>query len=196
MAIFHLTAQVIKRSEGRSVVAAAAYRAAERLVDERLGVVHNFTRKGGVEHREILVPDNAPAWALDRERLWNEVERSEKRIDAQLARELRLALPKELDAQQQVELVRGYLRDHFVSAGMIADLAIHRDNADNPHAHILLTMREVGPEGFGKKARDWNRVEALESWREQWALCCNQSLARCGLRSRVTHLSHAARGLF
>lgn len=195
LAIFHLSAQVIKRSEGRSVVAAAAYRAAERLIDDRLGVVHSFTHKDGVEHREIFAPDKSPTWVGDRERLWNEVERAEKRADAQLAREVRVALPVELTKSQQLELLQGYIQEHFVSQGMIADLAVHRDNRENPHAHILITMRAIGREGFGNKVRDWNRKETLLEWREGWSLACNRALSLAGSRSRITHLSHAARGL-
>jgi Ti-type conjugative transfer relaxase TraA len=195
MAIFHLSAQIIKRSEGRSVVAAAAYRAADRFFDDRLGVFYDHRTKDGVVHREILAPDDVPYWAFDRELLWNKVEQRETWQTAQLAREVRLALPKELSDKQQNKLVRKFIRAEFVGRGMIADLCIHRDNPENPHAHILLTMRCVSKDGFGNKNRDWNRVEILKHWRQAWALAANRSLRRAGFRARISHLSHASRGL-
>ena len=195
MAIFHLSVQVLKRSAGRSCVAAAAYRAAERLVDARLGTVHNYQQKKGVAHTEILAPKNAPAWVQDRERLWNKVERAEIRVDAQVCREVRLALPKELSETQQLKMLRRYVLEQFVARGMVADVAIHRDNPDNPHAHILLSMREISPEGFGKKNRDWNRKEVLEAFREEWEHACNRALHRSGHAARVDHRSHLARGI-
>lgn len=166
MAIYHLSAQVIGRSAGRSSVAAAAYRAGERITDERTGHVHDYTKRQDIE-REIITPEGAPAWMQERARLWNAVEAVEKRKDAQVARELNIALPKELTPEQQREMVHRYVKEEMVSKGMVADVAIHRNDPNNPHAHIMTTMRDVSPEGFGTKNREWNRTEQLEEWREK-----------------------------
>lgn len=193
MAIYHFSAQVISRSQGRSAVAAAAYRAGERLEDERYGHTHDYTKKN-VSERAIAAPENAPAWAKDRQQLWNAVEAAEKRKDAQLCREINVALPRELTAVQQRELLSTFVFTQFVSRGMIADVAIHRDNAENPHAHIMLTMREITPEGFGKKVRDWNDKELLETWRAEWANDANRALERAGHSDRIDHRSLEAQG--
>src|SRR5882757_10475620 len=123
MAIYHLSAQIISRKEGRSAVAAAAYRAGENLYDERIGKVFDYTRKQGVEYSEILAPPEAPSWVHDRQSLWNAVERAEKRKDAQLAREIEIGLPRELSKDQQVSLLREFVKTTFVSQGMVADVA-------------------------------------------------------------------------
>lgn len=198
MASYHLSGSVIKRSAGRSVVAAAAYRAGELLHDGY--EAHDYTRKRGVLETLIIGPDNAPEWAFDRERLWNTVEGVEKRGDAQLAREIRLALPHELSDEQRADLVFNFCRDMFVKEGMIADIAIHRPdrNGDqrNHHAHVLLTMREIGADGFAAtKQRAWNRKEALQEWREQWEVYSNHALEAAGSDSRIDHRSFQERGL-
>lgn len=199
MAIYHLSAKVIGRSTGRSATGAAAYRAAEIVRDERTGMVHDFSRKGGVEHREIFAPANAPAWMSDRETLWNAVEKAEARKDAQLAREVEVALPRELSAEQRLELVRSFVRDEFVARGMVADVAIHnprpRDGEERPHAHVLLTMRCLTAEGFGPKERSWNAKDVLEGWRERWEAHANRALERAGCDERIDHRSYADRGV-
>ncbi|MHB0704099.1 MobQ family relaxase [Roseomonas mucosa] len=199
MAVYRLSAQIIGRSSGRSATGAAAYRAGMTLTDERTGLVHDYSRKSGVLHSEILAPGDAPDWMLDRTRLWNGVERAEKRKDAQLSREMLLTLPHELDDRQRLELVRGFVEQEFVALGMVADLAIHaphRDGDDrNHHAHIMLTLRSLAGEGFGNKARDWNTPERLEHWREAWAQHQNQALERAGRTERVDHRSLEDRGL-
>src|SRR5487761_211334 len=135
MAIYHLHAKMVKRSEGRSAVGAAAYRAGSRLTDERTGYTYDYTDKPGVAHAEIIAPEGAASWVYDRARLWNTVEESERRKDAQVAREIEIALPVELSKDQQVELMRDFVRRTFVAKGMVADFAIHRDNPENPPAH-------------------------------------------------------------
>jgi Ti-type conjugative transfer relaxase TraA len=199
VAIYHLSAKVISRADGRSAVAAAAYRAAEELQDNRLGRAHDFTNKAGVIHSEILLPEGAPARLLDRATLWNEVEATEKRKDAQLAREIEIALPRELTKAQAIDLARDLVREQFVARGMVADLNVHwgrtASGEDQPHAHVMLTMREVGPDGFGKKMRDWNRTEVLVGWRERWAELANERLAELGHDIKVDHRSHAAQGI-
>jgi Ti-type conjugative transfer relaxase TraA len=195
MAIYHLSAQMISRGSGRSVVAAQAYRAAEKIHDERLGRTFDFSHKGGVEHSEIIAPEWAPGWMQDRKKLWNAVEKTEMRKDAQLAREIQVAIPKELSREAGVELVREFAREHFVKHGMVADFSIHWDNPENPHAHITLTTREVTEEGFGKKVREWNSKEWLKGWRESWEHCANRQLAHEGHEQRIDHRSHADRGI-
>ena len=191
MAIYHLSAKVIGRSQGRSAVAAAAYRSGGRLRDERQGAEHDYSRKRGVAHAEVLAPDDAPDWMSDRERLWNAVEAAERRRDAQLAREVELALPRELDHEARLELARGFVRRQFVERGMVADLAVHegraRDGQAQPHAHVMLTMRVLTGEGFGPKQRGWNGPSALEGWREAWAREANAALERAGRGERIDH---------
>ncbi|MDM7928850.1 MAG: Ti-type conjugative transfer relaxase TraA [Blastomonas fulva] len=204
MAIYHFSAKAISRAAGSSAVAAAAYRAAERLQDERLGRTHDFTNKAGVVHSEVMLPEGAnEAWS-DRERLWNDVEAAEVRKDAQLAREIEFALPREMTQQQAIELARDFVKAEFVDRGMIADLNVHWDiGADGeakPHAHVMLTMREivVGEDGnatFGPKVRDWNRTELLTHWREAWATHANQRMAELDIDARIDHRSLAAQGI-
>lgn len=193
MAIYHCSVKVISRATGRSAVAAAAYRSGERLTDERLGKCHDYTRKSDIEHREIMAPDRTPDWMLDRSRLWNGVEAAEKRKDAQLAREVEISLPRELDAEGRRTLVDSYVREQFVSQGMIADVSLHRghstDGQEQPHAHVMLTMRDLTGEGFGKKNRDWNAAERLEGWRAAWADHANRALERAGCDERIDHRS-------
>ncbi|WP_408595408.1 MobQ family relaxase (plasmid) [Paracoccus marcusii] len=191
MAIYHFDASVISRSKGRSATAASAYRAAERVVDRRTGEMHDYTRKHGVEHTEILAPAHAPDWARDRSALWNAVEQIERRKDAQVSREVRVALPSELSVEQNRDLVRGFVQEQFVARGMVADIALHAPGREgdqrNHHAHIMLTTREIGPEGFGAKNRDWNAKELLVDWRSSWAEHVNRTLERCSVYERVDH---------
>ncbi|WP_263587577.1 Ti-type conjugative transfer relaxase TraA [Sphingopyxis sp. GC21] len=199
MAIFHLSVKVISRSSGRSAVAAAAYRGAERLHDERLDRDHDFTNKEGVVHSEVMLPEGAPPEFADREKLWNAVEAAEKRKDAQLAREVEFAIPRELSQEQGIELAREFVETEFVAKGMIADLNVHwdigADGQPKPHAHVMLTMREVSKDGFGAKVRDWNKSELVEQWRERWAEHVNERMAELDIDARVDHRSLEAQGI-
>jgi hypothetical protein len=191
MAIYHLRATMISRSQGRSATAASAYRVAERIEDRRTGLTFDYAARGGVDHTEILAPDHAPDWVRDRSELWNRVEESETRKNSQVAREVRVALPDELTHAQRVALVRDYAQAQFVDRGMVADIALHAPGREgderNHHAHILLTTREIDAEGFTTKNRDWNKVEVLEGWREAWARDNNAALERAGIEDRVDH---------
>jgi hypothetical protein len=193
VAIYHLSAKVISRAGGRSSVAAAAYRAAGRLRDDRQCLEHDYSRKGGVVHAEIMAPATAPDWMRDRDRLWNAVEVVEKRRDAQLAREIEVALPRELDRGERLELLRGFVQRQFVERGMIADVVVHegkaRDGELHPHSHVMLTMRELTSTGFGKKDRSWNAPDLLVGWREAWARDVNTALERAGRSERIDHRS-------
>ena len=199
MATYRFSAKVISRSSGRSATAAAAYRAAMAITDERTGMTHDYSRRHGVIHSEILLPEGAPEWMGDRSALWNAVETAEKRRDAQLVREIQLSLPHELPANQREQLARDFAAESFVSLGMVADLAVHApdDASDerNHHAHVMLTMRTVDQDGFGKKQRGWNDVALLEHWREQWAEHQNSALERAGFDVRVDHRTLEAQGI-
>ncbi|MBT2719015.1 MobQ family relaxase [Bacillus sp. ISL-57] len=194
MAIYHFSAQVISRSKGQSAVASAAYRSGERLTDERTDETKFYKREVQPETM-ILAPSQSPEWVQDRQQLWNEVEKAETRKNSQVAREINIALPRELSHQEQVELIRGYVQKEFVDQGMIADVAIHRDDKENPHAHVMLTTREISKDGFTVKNRDWNKKELLVQWREQWAEHANKSLEREGIQDRISHESHEKRNL-
>ncbi|QBE92484.1 Ti-type conjugative transfer relaxase TraA [Sphingomonas paucimobilis] len=199
MAIYHFSAKIMGRGSGRSAVASAAYRSASRLYDERLGRHHDFTNKAGVVHSEVMLPAGAPERMRDRESLWNEVEAGEKRKDAQLAREVEFAIPREMNQEQGIALARDFVAKEFVARGMVADLNVHWDiGADGeakPHAHVMLTMRSVGPDGFGVKVREWNATALLQSWRENWASNVNERLAQLGIEARVDHRSYKAQGI-
>jgi Ti-type conjugative transfer relaxase TraA len=199
MAIYHFSAKVISRAAGSSAVASAAYRSASRLYDERLGRHHDLSNKTGVVHSEIILPDEAPEHFSDRATLWNTVEAGEVRKDAQLAREVEFAIPREISAAQGIELARDFVEREFVDQGMVADLNVHWDIDENglakPHAHVMLSIREVNENGFGKKVRDWNKTERLRQWRERWADHVNERLASLDIDARVDHRSFEDQGL-
>jgi len=206
IAIYHCSIKIISRGKGRSAVAAAAYRAAEKITNQYDGEIHDYTKKGGVVHTEILLPDHAPAEYADRSILWNAVEKVERYKTAQLAREIQLALPVELTEEQNKKLVRDYVKEHFVSAGMCADIAIHDTGEGNPHAHIMLTMRPIEQGGeWGAKSRtvdgvkiptvDWNEQTNAEVWREGWAGVVNRELERHNHEQRVDHRSFKRQGI-
>ena len=181
MAIYHLSGSVISRSQGRSAVAAAAYRSGEKLVDVREGITYDYTKKQDVVYSEIFLPEHAPESFKNRETLWNAVELCEKRKDAQLAREFTISLPREFTIEQNKALITEFVTHEFVSKGMIADVCFHndvmKDGNRQPHAHVMLTLREVNEDGFGKKVRDWNNKELLLQWRESWSNSVNHHLA-------------------
>jgi ATP-dependent exoDNAse (exonuclease V) alpha subunit len=196
MAIYHLSAKVFSRSSGASVVGKAAYRSGEDLYDRTIDKTFAYTnRKNDIAYKEIMTPHNAPDWVGDRQELWSQVEEKEKRKDAQLAREVVVALPVELSFEKNTELLKSFVQSNFVDKGMIADIAIHDIASHNPHAHVMLTMREVTAEGFGQKKRQWNSNETLVSWRENWELAVNESLADSGSNERVDHRTLAAQNI-
>jgi ATP-dependent exoDNAse (exonuclease V) alpha subunit len=199
MAIYRFSAKIVKRSDGRSATAAAAYRAGAVIPDERTGRVFDYTRRRGVTHTEIIAPPGTAPRFLKRISLWNAVEAAERRHDAQVAREIELALPHELDAAVRLELVREFVRREFVARGMIADVAVHRPDRRgdrrNHHAHVMLTLRPLSGEGLGPKAREWNDTGLLEHWREAWADAVNLALRDHGHTIRVDHRSYAERSL-
>ncbi|WP_113343965.1 MobQ family relaxase, partial [Escherichia coli] len=195
MAIYHLSMKIISRSNGYSAVASAAYRSGSLMLDERTGLTHDYTRKSGVAEAVILTPATAPAWCTNRAELWNAVEKAERRKNSQLAREIELAIPRELPQDAARETVLAFVRENFVSQGMIADVAFHHMDKTNPHAHIMLTTRAVGPAGFGGKVRDWNDRTHAETWRASWADHANRALANADYQEEIDHRSYERQGL-
>lgn len=223
MAIYHCHCKVISRGQGRSAVGAAAYRSGERLTNDYDGITHDYTNKGGVVYSEVMLCENAPQEYQNRAVLWNEVERQEKGGKAQLAREYEVALPIELNRDEQIELIRDYVRENFVKNGMCADFAVHDKGDGNPHAHIMLTMRPIEPGGeWGAKQKkeylldkdgnkqydpkkktykcrtvkttDWDTQDFLQRSRENWAAIVNRELEKKNLPQRVDHRSLKEQG--
>ena len=154
MAIYHASFKIIRRSKRQSAVASSAYRSGKKLYDEREGKTHDYRRKKGVIYHEVMLCKNAPEQWKDEEKLWNEVEASEKSEKAQLAREADFALPKELDEKQQIDLARDYVKRNFVDQGMCVQLDLHNPHGDQPHFHVMMTMRAVDKNGkFLPKSR-------------------------------------------
>jgi hypothetical protein len=206
MAIFHSHIKVYSRGNGESAVGAAAYRSGQKFTNEYDGIIHDYTRKTGVVHTGIFLPANAPAEYADRATLWNAVEKVEKQCNSQLAREINVALPVELSFEQNLSLLRRYVQDNFVAVGMAVDLAVHIKKEDNPHAHILMTMRPFNEDGtWGAKARkvngvkvptvDWNEHSKATEWRKNWADICNEYLEANGHADRIDHRSYAEQGV-
>jgi hypothetical protein len=204
MAIFHLSVKVVSRGGGQSAVAKAAYNSRTKLEDERTGLKKDYSRGAeAIVFSGIFAPKNAPQWASDRQQLWNEVERKEdasnRAASAQLAREVVIALPHELSAQQREWLVKDFVQEQFTRKGMVADVNIHApregDDPRNHHAHILATMRQVGPEGFGSKVREWNSRKQVEQWRESWEKIVNKQLERHGHAARIDRRTLEAQGV-
>ena len=223
IAIYHCNIGIVSRGKGKSAVAAAAYRSGEKITNEWDGMTHDYTRKRGVVHTEILLPPHAPPSFSDRATLWNSVELYEKAGNAQLAREIDAALPIELSREEQIRLVREYCSSQFVSRGMCVDFAIHDTDSGNPHCHIMLTMRPLDERGAwaaksqkeydldenGERIRlpsgrykthkvdltGWNDKGNALLWRKAWADISNAYLERAGSLERIDHRSNAERGI-
>lgn len=203
MAIFHLSIKAISRSAGRSATAAAAYRAGEKIEDERTGEVHDYRRKAGVASADLVLPDGAPEWAADRAKLWNAAEQAEKRKDACVAREYEVSLPAELTAAERRRLALDFAQDMANREGCAVDVAIHAPHREgdqrNHHAHILRTTRKVGEHGLGQKLdteqAGRKRKDDLEQVRARWADLSNAALVRAGQSARVDHRSLKLQGI-
>ena len=195
MAIFHLHHEIKGRSKVRSIVAAAAYRSGDTLADERTKKRYDYSRKTGVLHSEISAPKNAPSWTQNRAELWNRLDfvesQSSRPEDAQLAHSFDIALPHELTTDQQVFLVRDFVRENFTRKGQVADWSIHAPhkggNGLNFHVHILVPLRPIEGRGFAKrKPRTFGRqAEIVREWRQKWAKLTNRHLARYGIAARI-----------
>lgn len=223
MAIFHMSFSNISAGKGRSAIASAAYRSGKKLFDQKEGRSYFYARSVMPESF-ILTPKNAPEWASDRERLWNEVERKDRRANSRYAKEFNVALPVELSEDEQKELLTKYVQENFVDEGMVADVAIHRDHPDNPHAHVMLTNRPFNPDGtWGLKSKrenildengnktytgnsrfprsrkvwlvDWDKKEKITEWRHNWAASVNQVLEQKNIPDRISEKSFIEQGI-
>ncbi|UOD79441.1 MobA/MobL family protein (plasmid) [Lentilactobacillus kefiri] len=223
MAIFHMSFSNISAGKGRSAIAGASYRSGEKLFDQKEGRSYFYARSVTPESF-ILTPNNAPAWASDREKLWNEVERKDRRANSRYAKEFNVALPVELSEDEQKELLTKYVQENFVDEGMVADVAIHRDHPDNPHAHVMLTNRPFNPDGtWGLKSKrenildengnktytgnsrfprsrkvwlvDWDKKEKITEWRHNWAVSVNQVLEQKNIPERISEKSFTEQGI-
>ncbi len=185
---------MVTRSSGGSCVASAAYIAGEKIKNERDGKTHDYRNKHEVVHKEILLSISAPPEFRDRAKLWNAAEAAERRKNSQTARSINAALPKELSRTDQIDLVRQFCEQCFVSKGMCCDFAIHDKGDGNPHVHILLATRKVNESGFTQKERAWNDKKLLLEWRERWADWCNHKLYFVS-DARVDHRSYKEQGI-
>jgi hypothetical protein len=223
MAIFHMSFQNISAGKMRSAVASASYRSGDKLFSDKEGKTYSYPRDIKPE-AFILTPKNAPDWVKDRQKLWNEVEKKDRKANSRYAKEFNVALPIELSEQDQKDLLTKYVQENFVNAGMVADVAIHRDNPDNPHAHVMLTNRPFNPGGtWGVKSRkeyildekgnktytgtskypksrkvlttDWDKKEKITEWRHNWATAVNQVLEAKNLPDRISEKSYEEQGI-
>uniref|UniRef100_UPI000A7DBA7D MobQ family relaxase n=1 Tax=Lacticaseibacillus saniviri TaxID=931533 RepID=UPI000A7DBA7D len=223
MAIFHMSFSNISAGKGRSAIAGASYRSGEKLFDQKEGRSYFYARSVMPESF-ILTPKNAPEWASDREKLWNEVERKDRRANSRYAKEFNVALPVELSEDEQKKLLTKYVQENFVDEGMVADVAIHRDHPDNPHAHVMLTNRPFNPDGtWGLKSKrenildengnktytgnsrfprsrkvwlvDWDKKEKINQWRHNWAASVNQALEQKNIPDRISEKSFVEQGI-
>lgn len=193
MAMFHLSFNILKRSAGKSSCYLAAYNARERIEDVRTGDVYDYSYRSDLFHHCILAPEHTPLNIVENSAvLWNEIEKTEKRKDAQLSRYFDIAIPAELDNDAKIALVKNYCKRNFVSKGMIADISFHDLDGHNPHAHVMLTLREITPQGFGNKNRSWNEHDLMDEWRASWSRMSNRALERVGSSSRMDHRSLTA----
>lgn len=194
MAIYHLHAKIFARGQGHSVVQKSAYRSGTRLKDHYYNEIHDYSKRKGIES-EIIAPVNSPTWVFDREKLWNKVELFEKRYDSQLAREIEFSLPKELEKDVHKDMVREFVKENFVSRGMIADIGFHHNDSNNPHTHIMLTLRKIKSDSFGEKQREWNKSNLLIEWRKNWSEKANKYLADYNIDEKIDHRSYKDRGI-
>ena len=223
MAIFHMSFQNISSGNNRSSIASAAYRSGDKLYSEKEGKNYFYYRDIKPESF-ILVPENAPSWAKDRQKLWNEVEAIDRKSNSRYAKEFNVALPVELSDDEQRNLLKKYVQENFVDSGMVADVAIHRDKIGNPHAHVMLTNRPFNPDGtWGVKSRkeyildkngnkqyngrtkypmsrkilttDWDKKEKITEWRSNWAKAVNRVLEEKNIPDRISEKTLEEQGI-
>ena len=198
---YHFTAKAVSFGKGQSAVHTAAYNARVQLHQEREGrETKDYSDRSSVLFSGIFAPPGAPAWAQDREELWNRAEAAERQKDGQPARNLEFAFPHQLNQQQRERLLKDYLREQFVRQGMIADANIHAPHPAgdqrNYHAHVLVTMRKLDGDNFAKtKNREWNRPEQMLKWRERWAEMSARALKRAGYQIEAERWRHGHKTL-
>ncbi len=201
VAIYHLSVKTIGRSAGRSATAAAAYRAGCRIKDERTGDVFDYRRKRGIESSDLVLPDGAPSWALDRAAVWNAAELSERRKNSTVAREFEVALPMELSASQRQRLALDFAGEIVARHGCLADVSIHAPGKEgdnrNHHAHILVSTRRLESGGFTAKTRELDDQKSgeVDRWRARFAELQNERLQEVGAAERVDHRTLEAQGI-
>ena len=221
-AIFHMSFSNISAGKGRSAIASAAYRSGEKLFDDKEGRSYFYPRSVMPESF-VLAPKNAPEWASDRQKLWNEVEKKDRKANSRYAKEFNVALPVELTNEEQKALITKFVQETFVDKGMVADVAIHRDHEENPHAHVMLTNRPFNPDGsWGLKSKtqyildkngkqlltkngnpkqrkiwlvDWDKPGKVEEWRTAWANEVNSLFQAKGMPERISEKSFADQGI-
>lgn len=222
MAIFHMSFSNISAGKLRGAVASAAYRSGEKLFDEKENRGYFYARRVTPE-AFILTPENAPEWASDRQKLWNEVEKKDRKANSRYAKEFNVALPVELTNEEQKALITKFVQETFVDKGMVADVAIHRDHEENPHAHVMLTNRPFNPDGsWGLKSKtqyvldengkqlltkngnpkqrkiwlvDWDKPGKVEEWRHAWAEEVNSLFQAKGMPERISEKSYEEQGI-
>ncbi|GBD62048.1 nicking enzyme [Tetragenococcus halophilus subsp. halophilus] len=223
MAIFHMNFTNISASDGRSAVASASYRSGEKLYNEQEGKTYFYPRNVQPD-AFILTPEHAPEWTKNRQKLWNEVEAKDRKANSRYAKEFNVALPVELSHEEQKSLLKHYVQENFVDQGMVADIAIHRDKQENPHAHVMLTNRPFNLDGtWGVKSKkeyllddqgnktytgnskypksrkilttDWDKKEKIAEWRHNWAETVNQKLEEKKLPDRISEKSYQDQGI-
>lgn len=201
MAIYHLSVKTISRSAGRSATAAAAYRSGVEIADQLTGEVHDYTRKRGIAHTELVLPADAPEWASDRAAVWNAAEQAETRKNSTVAREFEIALPAELSPAERQRVAVDFAREIVERHGCIADVSIHEPGREgdnrNHHAHILCSTRRLTPDGFSEKTRelDDRKTKEVDRWRERFATIQNERLQVAGIEMRVDHRSLEEQGI-
>ncbi len=205
MALYSCSISNIKRSDGRSSVAKAAYNSRSKLEDLRTGNIYNYSQKEDLGFSEIITPKNAPEWASERQKLWSKNELANKRRDARVAKEILVALPRELDTNEQLNLVRKFVAENLTPLGVVADVNAHEldpshlspeERADwNPHAHILISTQHIENGEFGRKITELNQKDFVVRLRESWANQTNKALEAAGSMKRVDHRSNQARGI-
>lgn len=205
MALYSCSISNIKRSDGRSSVAKAAYNSRSKLEDLRTGNIYNYSQKEDLGFSEIIIPKNAPEWANERQQLWSKNELANKRRDARVAKEILVALPRELDTNEQLNLVRKFVAENLTPLGVVADVNAHEldpsrlppeERADwNPHAHILISTQHIENGEFGRKITELNQKDFVLRLRESWANQTNKALEAAGSMKRVDHRSNQARGI-
>lgn len=211
MALFSFSVKAISRLKGESIVKVASYQSRGKLYDEREDVTYDFTNKADLAYTEIFLPANAPTEILDRQILWNAVDKAEQRYDARTGRSIIAALQNELPLDSQIKTIREFVIEAFLKHGMCVDVAIHRGQREdhshmegehtkvspnNPHVHILLTDRPIDQEGFyAKKNRAWNNKDLVHHWRELWEKIQNKEFERKGLAMRISHESLEVQGI-